>query len=140
MKFNLFQFFELIKYFMVNCKMKLNTCPDQKMKKVHWTSLIECKYQPNSRKKLPMNSLNSTISIHQKGQHLALTDRVTIQIMRQQGQSLRQLPVPSTVRPPRSSTSLNAARFLCITANVTAMMPRKRKDALSLCRTWFITG
>ncbi len=42
------------------------------MKKVHWTSLIECNYQPNSRKKLPMNSLNSTISTHQKGQHLAL--------------------------------------------------------------------
>ncbi len=38
-----------------------------------------------------MNSLNSTISSHQKGQHLALTDRVTIQIMHEQGQSLRQI-------------------------------------------------
>ena len=38
-----------------------------------------------------MNSLNSTISSHQKGQHLALTDRVTIQIMLEQGQSLRQI-------------------------------------------------
>ncbi|KJY60002.1 Transposase [Lactobacillus kimbladii] len=38
-----------------------------------------------------MNSLNSTISTHQKGQHLALTDRVTIQIMHEQGQSLRQI-------------------------------------------------
>ena len=29
------------------------------MKKVHWTSLIECNYQPNSRKKSPMNSLDA---------------------------------------------------------------------------------
>ena len=56
------------------------------MKKVHWTSLIECNYQPNSRKKLPMNSLNSTISSHQKGQHLALQDRVTLQILSSQYQ------------------------------------------------------
>ena len=56
------------------------------MKKVHWTSLIECNYQPNSRKKLPMNSLNSTISSHQKGQHLALQDRVIIQVLRSQYQ------------------------------------------------------
>ena len=38
-----------------------------------------------------MNSLNSTISSHQKGQHLALTDWVTIQIMHEQSQSLRQI-------------------------------------------------
>ena len=88
------------------------------MKKVHWTSLIECNYQPNSRKKLPMNSLNSTISTHQKGQHLALADRVTIQIMHEQSQSLRQIARALNCCPPRSSTSLNAARFLGITAKV----------------------
>ena len=32
-----------------------------------------------------MNSLNSTISTHQKGQHLALQDRVIIQVLRSQG-------------------------------------------------------
>ena len=38
-----------------------------------------------------MNSLNSTISSHQKSQHLALTDRVTLQVLRSQGQFLRQI-------------------------------------------------
>ena len=38
-----------------------------------------------------MNSLNSTVSTHQKGQHLALQDRVIIQVLRSQGQSLRQI-------------------------------------------------
>ena len=38
-----------------------------------------------------MNSLNSTISSHQKGQYLALQDRVIIQVLRSQGQSLRQI-------------------------------------------------
>ena len=38
-----------------------------------------------------MNSLNSTISSHQKGQHLSLQDRVIIQVLRSQGQSLRQI-------------------------------------------------
>ncbi len=65
-----------------------------------------------------MNSLNSTISTHQKGQHLALTDRVRLQVLRSQGQFLRQILVPSTVRPPRSRTSLNATGFLGITAKV----------------------
>ena len=50
-----------------------------------------------------MNSLNSTISSHQKGQHLALTDRVTLQVLRSQGQSLRQIAAslncsPTTVK------------------------------------------
>ncbi|RMC46921.1 IS30 family transposase [Lactobacillus sp. ESL0228] len=50
-----------------------------------------------------MNSLNSTISNHQKGQHLALQDRVIIQVLRQQGQSLRQIAAslncsPATVK------------------------------------------
>ena len=63
------------------------------MKKVHWTSLIECNYPINSRKKLPMNSLNSTISTstHLKGKHLSFADRVMLQVLRQQGQSLRQI-------------------------------------------------
>lgn len=76
-----------------------------------------------------MNSLNSTISTHQKGQHLALQDRVIIQVLRSQGQFLRQIARALNCSPLQSSTSLNAARFLCITANVTATMPRKRKDA-----------
>ena len=38
-----------------------------------------------------MNSLNSTISSHQKGQHLVLQDCVIIQVLRSQGQSLRQI-------------------------------------------------
>nr|WP_317637101.1 helix-turn-helix domain-containing protein [Lactobacillus xylocopicola] len=46
-----------------------------------------------------MNSLNSTISSHHQGQHLALQDRVIIQVLRQQGQSLHQLPLVSTVHP-----------------------------------------
>ena len=33
-----------------------------------------------------MNSLNSTISSHQKGQHLSLQDRVIIQVLRSQYQ------------------------------------------------------
>ena len=50
-----------------------------------------------------MNPLNSTISSHQKGQHLALTDWVTIQIMHEQSQSLRQIAAslncsPTTVK------------------------------------------
>ena len=50
-----------------------------------------------------MNSINSTISTNQKGQHLALTDWITIQIMHEQGQSLRQIAAslncsPTTVK------------------------------------------
>ena len=50
-----------------------------------------------------MNSLNSTISTYQKGQHLALQDRVIIQVLRSQGQSLRQIAAslncsPTTVK------------------------------------------
>nr|WP_317637608.1 helix-turn-helix domain-containing protein [Lactobacillus xylocopicola] len=46
-----------------------------------------------------MNSLNSTISAHQKGQHLAWQDRVLIQVLRQQGQSLRQIAASLTCSP-----------------------------------------
>ena len=46
-----------------------------------------------------MNSLNSTISTHQKGQHLALTDRVTLQVLRSQGQFLRQVAASPNCSP-----------------------------------------
>ena len=46
-----------------------------------------------------MNSLNSTISTHQKGQHLALQDRVIIQVLRSQGQFLRQVAASPNCSP-----------------------------------------
>ena len=50
-----------------------------------------------------MSSLNSTKSTHQKGQHLASQNRVIIQVLRSQGQSLRQIAAslncsPTTVK------------------------------------------
>ena len=39
-----------------------------------------------------MNSLNSTISAHQKGQYLALQDRVIIQVLRQLGRRISKWP------------------------------------------------
>ena len=39
-----------------------------------------------------MNSLNSTISTHQKDQHLALQDRVIIQVLRQHVLSISERP------------------------------------------------
>ena len=39
-----------------------------------------------------MNSLNSTISTHQKDQHLALQDRVIIQVLRQHALSISERP------------------------------------------------
>lgn len=38
-----------------------------------------------------MNSLHSTISTHLKGKHLSFENRVTIQVLHSQGQSLRQI-------------------------------------------------
>ena len=46
-----------------------------------------------------MNSLNSTISTHQKGQHLALQDHVIIQVLRSQGQFLRQVAASPNCSP-----------------------------------------
>lgn len=40
-----------------------------------------------------MNLLNSTISNHQKDQHLVLQDHVIIQILRKQGKSQRQIAI-----------------------------------------------
>ena len=83
------------------------------MKKVHWTSLIECNYQPNSRKKSPMNSLNSSISSHQKGQHLALQDRVIIQVLRSQGQFLRQVAASPNCSPTTVKYKLERGQISC---------------------------
>ena len=58
-----------------------------------------------------MNSLNSTISSHQKGQHLALTDWVTIQIMHEQSQSLRQIARALNCSPTRVKYELERGQI-----------------------------
>ena len=80
-----------------------------------------------------MNSLNSTISSHQKSQHLALTDRVTLQVLRSQGQFLRQIArvlncSPTTVKYEleRGQISLYHGKRYRYDAHT---MPRQRKDA-----------
>ena len=76
-----------------------------------------------------MNSLNSTISTHQKGQHLALQDRVIIQVLRSQGQSLRQIARTLNCSPTTVKYELERGQISLYHANGTATMPRKRKDA-----------
>ena len=74
-----------------------------------------------------MNSLNSTISSHQKGQHLALTDRVTIQIMHEQGQSLRQIARVLRCSPTTVKYELERGQVKHTT--LLTMMPRRHKNA-----------
>ena len=60
-----------------------------------------------------MNSLNSTISTHQKGQHLALQDRVIIQVLRSQGQSLRQIAASLNCSPTTVKYKLERGQISC---------------------------
>ena len=76
-----------------------------------------------------MNSLNSTISSHQKGQHLALQDRVIIQVLRSQGQSLRQIAASLNCSPTTVKYELERGQIALYHVNGTATMRKWRKDA-----------
>ena len=80
-----------------------------------------------------MNSLNSTISTHQKGQHLALQDRIISQVLRSQGQSLRQIARALNCSPTTVKYELERCQISLYHGK------RYRYDAQEAQRRWSTT-